>query len=81
MNGYLFSVYFHSTSDNVVKFGAEKRSGEMKSWDSDDQIAIYTRQRYGHNRIIKSVDSYGRLQRNDAKLRNMVRIILVPGWS
>ena len=47
VNCYPIGEYFNTTGLKDIKFGRRKEMGD-DSWDSDDQIAIYTRWQYEH---------------------------------
>ena len=50
VNCYPLGEYFNSTGRNDIKFGRRKEMG-TDSWDSGDQIAIYTRWQYEHREL------------------------------
>ena len=47
VNCYPVGEYFNTIRVKDIKFGRRKEMGD-DSWDSDDQIAIYTRWQYEH---------------------------------
>lgn len=89
MNCYPVGEYFNTTGLKDIKFGRRKEMGD-DGWDSDDQIAIYTRWQYEHRELWweqvrrelwpTAKDSVLRWMENkahDAKPGSIVTIILV----